>query len=188
MSKLFMSLQLSPEQFLQLQAQAKSYMLDPAHPDRQSCVGSRGKGDTDMVKLRLFNCVNNFLAGGAGVRFFGEDVEKPGEDDTMQAARALGEEKAPSEAKLLWPRDGNKIISLVAPLLRRMITNERQRQYAIETRKGGAKKKEASVEAPAPGNTTPNSASHLTPLASVQAQDQHYYTTSPAVRYWCISG
>jgi hypothetical protein len=194
MSKLFMSLQLSPEQFLQLQAQAKSYMLDPAHPDRQSCVGSRGKGDTDMVKLRLFNCVRLFLEGGAGLQFFGKDVEKPGEDDTMEAARALGEEKAPADAKLLWPCDGNKIISLVTPLLRRMVTNERQRQYAIETRKGSAKK-EASVEAPAAGNTAqgmndgvgtqlesaqPVDPQHPNPLASVQ--DQHYYTTSPAVR------
>jgi len=150
MSKLFMSLQLTPENFLHLQARAKIYMLDTAHPDRQSCVGNRGKGDTDMVKLRLFNCVRDFLNDGAGEQFFGEHVEKPGERDAIDAARALGEEKAPVEGKLVWPRDGNKIISLVTPLLRRMVTNERQRMYAIETRKGGAKRKEGSVEAQAP--------------------------------------
>lgn len=147
MSKLFMSLQLTPENFLHLQAQAKTYMLDPAHPDRQNCVGNRGKGDTDMVKLRLFNCVRDFLNDGAGEQFFGENVEKPAEKDTIEAARALGEEKAAIEAKLIWPRDGSKIVSLVTPLLRRMVTNERQRMYAIETRKGGAKKTEASVAA-----------------------------------------
>lgn len=150
MSKLFMSLQLSSENFLQLQAQAKTYMLDTAHPERQNCVGNRGKGDTDMVKLRLFNCVRDFLNDGVGEHFFGEHVEKPGEREAIEAARALGEEKLPgSEARLIWPRDGNKIISLVTPLMRRMVTNERQRQYAIETRKGGAKKKEkeGSVEA-----------------------------------------
>jgi hypothetical protein len=149
MSKLFMSLQLSPENFLQLQAQAKSYMLDTTYPERQNCVGNRGKGDTDMVKLRLFNCVRDFLNGGAGEQFFGEDVEKPGERDAIEAARALGEDNAlSSEERLAWPRDGNKIISLVTPLMRRMVTNERQRMYAIETRKGGSKKKdkEESVE------------------------------------------
>ncbi|KAI4653711.1 hypothetical protein J4E93_001478 [Alternaria ventricosa] len=150
MSKLFMSLQLSPENFLQLQALAKGYMLDTSHPERQSCVGNRGKGDTDMVKLRLFNCVRDFLNEGVGEQFFGEDVEKPGEKDAIEAARALGEDKTPDAGeRLTWPRDGNKIISLVTPLMRRMVTNERQRQYAIETRKGGAKKrdKEASAEA-----------------------------------------
>jgi hypothetical protein len=140
MSKLFMSLQLTPENFLQLQARAKAYMLDPAHPERQSCVGNRGKGDTDMVKLKLFNCVRDFLTDGAGDQFFGEHVEKPAENDTIEAARALGEDKVPAEGKLVWPRDGNRIISLVTPLLRRMVTNERQRMYAIETRKGGRKK------------------------------------------------
>ncbi|CAO2657393.1 Nn.00g035190.m01.CDS01 [Neocucurbitaria sp. VM-36] len=143
MSKLFMSLQLSPESFLQLQAQAKAYMLDTAHPERQNCVGNRGKGDTDMVKLRLFNCVRDFLDDEVGEQFFGEHVEKPGQREAIEAARALGEEKTPNaEARLTWPRDGNKIIGLVTPLMRRMVTNERQRQYAIETRKGGAKKKE----------------------------------------------
>ncbi|KAF1841762.1 uncharacterized protein K460DRAFT_255598, partial [Cucurbitaria berberidis CBS 394.84] len=143
MSKLFMSLQLSPENFLQLQAQAKAYMLDSAHPERQNCVGNRGKGDTDMVKLRLFNCVRNFLDDQVGEQFFGEHVKKPGEKEATEAAHALGEEKTSgAEARLAWPRDGNKIIGLVTPLMRRMVTNERQRQYAMETRKGGAKKKE----------------------------------------------
>lgn len=150
MSKLFMSLQLTPENFLQLQASAKAYMLDSSHPERQNCVGNRGKGDTDMVKLRLFNCVRDFLNDKVGEHFFGEHVEKLGENDAIEAARALGEEKMPDASeRLTWPRDGNKIISLVTPLMRRMVTNERQRQYAIETRKGGAKKKdkEGSAEA-----------------------------------------
>jgi hypothetical protein len=90
------------------------------------------------------------LNDGAGEQFFGENVEKPGERDAIEAARALGEDKAPgSGERLAWPGDGNKIIGLVTPLMRRMVTNERQRMYAIETRKGGAKKKymEGSVEA-----------------------------------------
>ncbi|KAJ5122800.1 Mitochondrial carrier protein RIM2 [Penicillium atrosanguineum] len=122
MSKLFSSLELSPENFLHLQAAAKGYMLDDDHPERRECVGQRGKGDTEMVKLRLWNCVRNFLeAEGNGERFFGEDVVNEG----------MG------PRTYIWPRDQQKIISLVIPLLRRMVTNERQRQYAIETRKGG---------------------------------------------------
>ncbi|KAJ4358493.1 uncharacterized protein N0V89_003077 [Didymosphaeria variabile] len=149
MSKLFMSLQLSPESFLHLQAEAKSYMLDSAHPERQSCVGNRGKSDTDMVKLRLFNCVRGFLDGGAGERFFGEGAasKRQAGGESQEVARALGEEEVQTDSDLVWPRDGNKLISLVTPLLRRMVTNERQRVYAIETRKGGARGKEDVVEA-----------------------------------------
>lgn len=169
MSKLFMSLQLTPENFLQLQSQAKTYMLDPAHPERQNCVGNRGKGDTEMVKLRLFNCVHDFLGDGAGVTFFGEQVEKPGYMETFDAARALGEDNVPvPEDRLTWPRDGNKIISLVTPLMRRMVTNERQRQYAIETRKGGTKKRDGDshVESPASQENSSRSAKPLTPNQS----------------------
>lgn len=75
-----------------------------------------------MVKLRLWNCVRHFLEQeGHGERFFGEHV--------------INEGMGPRT--FLWPRDQQKIIALVIPLLRRMVTNERQRQYAIETRKGG---------------------------------------------------
>ncbi|KAF1365920.1 hypothetical protein EJ07DRAFT_150395 [Lizonia empirigonia] len=157
MSKLFMSLNITPENFIALQALAKAYMLSPAHPERQSCVGNRGKGDTDMVKLRLFNCVRNFLADdGVGEQFFGEHAEKLGDRESSEAAAALGEEFGRGE-KLVWPKDGNKIISLVTPLMRRMVTNERQRLYAIDTRKGGKKpEKEGSVEAPPTPDTPAN--------------------------------
>ena len=133
MSKMFASLELSPENFLRLQAAAKTYMLDRDHPERRDCVGQRGRGDTEMVKLRLWNCVRDFLdKEGNGLRFFGEHVENEGVD----------------QRSMIWPRDDQRIISLVMPLLRRMVTNERQRQYAIETRKGGSaedkKKKQGS--------------------------------------------
>ncbi|KAL2870014.1 DUF3431 domain-containing protein [Aspergillus lucknowensis] len=122
MSKMFASLELSPENFLHLQAAAKAYMLDDRHPERRDCVGQRGKGDTEMVKLRLWNCVRHFLeVEGNGPRFFGEHVVNEGMPPRTY----------------VWPRDTQKIISLVIPLLRRMVTNERQRQYAVETRKGG---------------------------------------------------
>ncbi|KAJ8106517.1 hypothetical protein OPT61_g9481 [Boeremia exigua] len=162
MSKLFMSLNITPENFIALQALAKAYMLSPEHPDRQSCVGSRGKSDTDMVKLRLFNCVKDFLTDdGVGERFFGEHAEKPCERESNEAAAALGEESA--REKLVWPRDGNKIVSLVTPLMRRMVTNERQRLYAIDTRKSGKRPdKESSVEAHVhQSSPTPDVEQHL---------------------------
>lgn len=122
MSKLFTSLELSPEYFLQLQAAAKAFMLSELHPDRRDTVGQRGKGDSELVKLRLWNCVKDFLDGqGNGERFFGPHV--------------VGDEGA--QRTMFWPGDKNKIISAITPLLRRIITNERQRQYAVETRKGG---------------------------------------------------
>lgn len=122
MSKLFSSLELSPEDFLQLQSAAKGYMLDPAHPERQDTVGQRGRGDSELVKLRLFNCVKEFLEQeGNGPRYFGPDV--PGDEGQRRT--------------MIWPQDRNDIISAVIPLMRRMVTNERQRQYAVETRKGG---------------------------------------------------
>ncbi|KAF2461437.1 hypothetical protein BDY21DRAFT_86427 [Lineolata rhizophorae] len=177
MSRLFSSLHLSAESFLQLQAEAKAYMLDPAHPERRQCVGNRGAADADMTKLKLFNCVRDFLEEeGAGERFF--SAEARARDATKAAAEGLvvppdeeggggggqgdgggtpagneqeeaGRRKPEKERRWMWPEDGNKIVSLVTPLLRRMVTNERQRMYAIETRKGGAAGKKAKDDAAA---------------------------------------
>ncbi|CAL3965136.1 unnamed protein product [Diplocarpon coronariae] len=117
MSKLFTSLELSAENFLHLQGAAKTYMLDERYPERSECVGSRGKADSDMTKLKLFACVKSFLEDdGWGERCFSEQSEN-------------GDVR-----KLKWPQMKNKIISLVTPLMRRMVTNERQRLYALETR------------------------------------------------------
>ena len=123
MSKLFTSLELSPEGFFQLQAAAKAYMLDESYPDRRETVGQRGKGDSELVKLRLWTCVKDFLESEAnGKRFFGRDV--PGDDGVPRT--------------MFWPTHKNNIITAVTPLLRRMVTNERQRQYAVETRRTGS--------------------------------------------------
>lgn len=122
MSKLYASLELSPENFLRLQASAKAYMLNIAYPDRRDCVGQRGKGDSELVKLKLWNCVRDFLDHeGHGKTFFG--AEASGEDGKTRS--------------MVWPNDKNRIIGAVTPLLRRMVTNERQRQYAVESRRDG---------------------------------------------------
>lgn len=129
MSKLFSSLQLLPEDFLHLQSAAKAYMLDSEHPERRDCVGQRGKTDSDMVKLKLWNCVQEFLdREGNGERFFGTGARKVDNVD--------------GQCGTTWPNDVQQIVKICVPLLRRMVTNERQRQYAVESRKGGGESKQ----------------------------------------------
>jgi hypothetical protein len=124
MSKLFSSLRLLPEDFLHLQSAAKAYMLDEGHPERRDCVGQRGKTDSDMVKLKLWNCVQEFLdREGHGERFFGMNARNGGTEDGVRT--------------MIWPEDAQEIVKTCVPLLRRMVTNERQRRYAVETRKVG---------------------------------------------------
>lgn len=70
------ALDISPEQYLHLTVACKNYMLDPNHPERGECVGTRARGDTDMVKLKLFDCVKSFLEDeGWGEKYWGEHAE-----------------------------------------------------------------------------------------------------------------
>ena len=123
MSTLYSSLQLTPEDFLHLQSAAKDYMLNPDHSERRDCVGQKGAvHNHDMVKLRMWNCTKDFLtAKGNGERYWGPLSEQPS--------------TAESDKTLLWPRDSHDIIKACIPLLRRMVTNERQRKYAASARK-----------------------------------------------------
>ena len=103
-------------------------MLDENHPERRDCVGQRGKSDSDMVKLKLWHCVQEFLdQKGNGERFFGAD-----------ATKAVAEEGART---MSWPEDAQHIIKTCVPLMRRMVTNERQRKYAVKSRKSGSETK-----------------------------------------------
>ena len=133
MHKLYTSLELSADNFLQLQCAAKHYMLDESHPERRDTVGQRGKGDSELVKLRLWNCVKEFLdREGNGDRFFGPHV--PGEEGQART--------------MFWPLHKNNLISAITPLLRRMVTNERQRQYAVQIRKPDTANEIGSDEKP----------------------------------------
>jgi len=126
MSKVFNSLELSAEGFLRLQAAAKRYMLDPAHPERKNGVGNRSKGEPGQVRLDLSKSVREFLERGPGEEYFGTD----------SASLVDGEDGVEAERRTnSWPEDKEKIIRLCTPLLRRMVTNERQRHYAVESRK-----------------------------------------------------
>ena len=123
LGKVYASLELAPENFLKLQSAGKGFMLNAAHPERREVVGHRRhSGGTDVAKLKLWNCVEEFLRDeGNGDAFFGPDSGQ-------------GIPGAP-ERTMFWPEDSQKIIRACMPLMRKMVTNERQRIYAAETRK-----------------------------------------------------
>ena len=119
--KLYSSLELPPECFVRLQTAAKDFMLDENHPDRLDTIGQRGRGDTDLVRLKLWNIAKEFLDDlGNGLKFFGDHVPSV--------------EGQPSRT-MIWPQNAEQIIKACVPVLRRMVTNERQRRYAMQTRK-----------------------------------------------------
>ncbi|KAK5106248.1 hypothetical protein LTS08_000366 [Lithohypha guttulata] len=128
LGKVFTSLELSPETFLQLQNAAKDYMLSEEHPERKDVVGHKKQsGNNDNAKLKLYQCVEGFLQqDNNGENYFGH-------------ASNVNEPDAPPRT-FFWPEDRNRIIKLLMPLLRKMVTNERQRVYAAETRKGDSRK------------------------------------------------
>lgn len=128
LGKVFSSLELAPENFLKLQTAAKAFMLDEAHPERRDVVGNKNTvTGSDLAKLNLWKCVEEFLsAHGYGEKYFA-----PGAGDGIPGA---------PPRSLFWPRDSQNIIRLMMPLMRKMVTNERQRLYAAATRKQGSVK------------------------------------------------
>ncbi|KAJ9643560.1 hypothetical protein H2199_004239 [Coniosporium tulheliwenetii] len=136
MAKLFGAFQVPPEEFLELHAAAKQYMLDPAYPERRDCIGERAKGETQVGKVKLANFVKDFLEkDGIGERFFGENavVATPVPREGAGGGEEDGGDGG-SQQRKIWPRDAKDIITILTPLLRRMVTNERQRLYALEQR------------------------------------------------------
>lgn len=72
MSQLYDKLQVSPEQFLHLQAAAKDYMLDPEHLERREVIGKRHGVELSSVKLKLYKITSSFLyEKGWGERCWG---------------------------------------------------------------------------------------------------------------------
>ncbi|KAJ9662078.1 hypothetical protein H2198_001620 [Neophaeococcomyces mojaviensis] len=121
LGKVFTSLELAPETFLRLQNAAKAYMLSDEHPERRDVVGHKKySNNNDEAKLKLWQCVDDFLQlDSNGEKFFGHSSTTP---------------EAPTRS-FFWPEDHSRIVKLLMPLLRKMVTNERQRIYAAETRK-----------------------------------------------------
>ncbi|KAI1618283.1 hypothetical protein EDD36DRAFT_26276 [Exophiala viscosa] len=127
LGRVFTSLELAPENFLRLQNAAKDFMLDDAHPERRDVVGQKkNTGGADVAKLNLWNCVEEFLSlHGYGERYF-----TPGAGEGIPGA---------PQRTIFWPRDSQTIVKLMMPLMRKMVTNERQRVYAAASRKSGSK-------------------------------------------------
>lgn len=163
LGKVFASLELAPENFLRLQTAAKAFMLDEAHPERRDVVGHKKSiGGTDVAKLKLWNCVDEFLS----VHGHGEKYFAPGAGEGIPGA---------PPRSLLWPRDSQTIIKLMMPLMRKMVTNERQRVYAAATRRQSSardSKDEGSADgSPAVhgnGAETPRSNPHEEPHSPAQ--------------------
>lgn len=123
LGKVFSSLELAPETFLRLQSAAKDFMLSPDHPERRDVVGhKKHSGAPDVAKLKLWTCVEDFLlTHGNGEKFFG-----------LHAGDGI---PGTPPRTMFWPEDSQRIVRLCMPVMRKMITNERQRIYAAETRK-----------------------------------------------------
>ncbi|KAL6244470.1 hypothetical protein RBB50_008712 [Rhinocladiella similis] len=131
--KVFTSLDLAPESFLRLQIAAKAFMLDEAHPERREVVGHKKSlniGGVEESRLKLWNCVEEFLSiHGYGDKYFGRgDGERP--------------------RTLVWPEHSETIIKHMMPLMRKMVTNERQRIYAAATRKQAPPKDQHPGQSP----------------------------------------
>lgn len=128
MSKLYSSFNLEASAFLSLSDAAKKFMLDSSYPERQECLGVRGKSDSRVVRLELIGYVHQFLEEGAGAVFFPSRHE-----NTNSENQETSVEESPR--LYVWPQDRDQIIELCMPLLRRVVRNEQQRQYALTTRK-----------------------------------------------------
>ncbi|RMD39599.1 hypothetical protein DV735_g5536, partial [Chaetothyriales sp. CBS 134920] len=161
LGKVFSSLELAPELFLRLQNAAKDFMLDPNHPERRDVVGHRRHtGGTDVAKLKLWNCVEQFLReAGNGDRFFA-----PGVGHDIPGA---------PERTMFWPEHSQQITKACMPLLRKMVTNERQRLYASETRRSGVKKDESKGSAAEQGPPIPEPAQETTETGVDNARVHH---------------
>ncbi|KAG9236687.1 hypothetical protein BJ875DRAFT_482075 [Amylocarpus encephaloides] len=117
-SELFLSLQVSIEQFVNLEGAAKDFMLDENHLERRECVGKTKKANNIAIQQQLIACVECFLLNeGWGEQCWGVFSE------------------GRNQSNILWPADKNEIIALVAPLLKRAVTNERARQHRLEVKR-----------------------------------------------------
>ncbi|KAJ5591817.1 uncharacterized protein N7459_002186 [Penicillium hispanicum] len=150
------SLELSKDNWLVFKEESRNYMLDPEHPERRNCVGHRGSGNGEKVRRDLELCAEDLLGPkGYGDRFFSEHT--------------INEGMPPRNN--IWPRDRQKIVDAVVHVLRRALTNARQCQYAIETRKGGGA--EARRRRKTSDSFQDFNSSRLLPEQQVQMQQTH---------------
>ncbi|KAF2221469.1 hypothetical protein BDZ85DRAFT_17617 [Elsinoe ampelina] len=154
LASLYSELQLTPENFVACMDAAKVFMLDPAYPERRNCIGSRTKGDNVNMKLELTKLTTRFLDEGSGSRFFGPDSDPPGDPNgtfaqvivsgsTDQSASVQSQDSAEHHTQdggtiqrdFVWPSDKDEIVKRCIKLLRKVASNEKQRVYALESRR-----------------------------------------------------
>ncbi|EXJ57071.1 hypothetical protein A1O7_07415 [Cladophialophora yegresii CBS 114405] len=168
LGKVFSSLELAPENFLRLQTAAKAFMLDEAHPERRDVVGhKKNSGGADLAKLNLWNCVDEFLS----VHGYGEKYFTPGAGSNIP--------NAPPRT-LFWPQDSQFIIKLMMPLMRKMVTNERQRIYAAASRKQGSAKVASEEQSPSVIEESITSNQHTVLESSYAEQETEDQPLMPA--------
>ncbi|KAG8623805.1 hypothetical protein KVT40_008781 [Elsinoe batatas] len=154
LASLYSELQLTPENFVACMDAAKAFMLDPAHPERKNCIGSRTKGDNVNMKLELTKLTTQFLDEGSGARFFRPSSDPPGDPNgtfaqvivsgsTDKSASEQSQFPAAHHAQhggtnrrdFVWPSDRDEIVKRCIKLLRKVASNEKQRVYAHESRR-----------------------------------------------------
>ncbi|KAF4553974.1 Hypothetical protein D9617_5g068490 [Elsinoe fawcettii] len=163
---LYDAVQLTPERFLDFMSAAKAFMLDPAHPERKECIGQRGKGDNKEVKLELLKTTTDFLEEGHGLHFFGAHSEPPGDpngtfNQVITVSSRQRELSKPSvsappavhaqsqnrpKRDFTWPEDRNETISRCLMVMRKVASNEKQRLYALDTRKAARTEENTGVD------------------------------------------
>jgi hypothetical protein len=123
LGKVFTDMELAPERFLKLQNAAKAFMLDSNYPERKAVVGQKKESsNNDVAKLKLWTCVEQFMdVDYNGEKYFGHSATSTNPNNPHRT--------------FFWPEDKDRIVKLCMPLFRKMVTNERQRLYASESRK-----------------------------------------------------
>ncbi|KPI44992.1 uncharacterized protein AB675_2767 [Cyphellophora attinorum] len=127
------ALELDDAAYSELLEDAKAYMLDESHPERQSIIGG-APYRVDEYNMKLQETAAAFLRAGSGARFWGPWTASD-----------------PLSRTVSWPNDAQIIIERVAPFLRRIVANERDRKRSKVKRE---QKKKMLARAPATEPTT----------------------------------
>lgn len=117
-----------------------------AHPGRQDRSGAVAEADTGPNTPSSYR-PNGEIDASVNVARVANSYENP-QSTNDAATRTNDEADTRSRSPLLWPRDRDRITDACMPLLRRVVTNEKQRQYALETRQALKDKSAAAQEAP----------------------------------------
>ncbi|ETN36929.1 uncharacterized protein HMPREF1541_07916 [Cyphellophora europaea CBS 101466] len=153
-AEMMRDLELAPEHFLALQDEGKAFMFDPTHPERRNIIGDRrAGGESAAARERLWGCIETFLTGGAGDKYFSR-------------AAARGPPGSPVRTRF-WPEDAHKIMQHMRPFMRRFVNNEKQRLYVHESRSERVQRTEQQGQSPEQQRQTVEQLGQLPPFSSI---------------------